>query len=681
MLYVRNLNDLNRNDADIAGGKGASLGELIIAGFDVPPGFVVLTSAFDQFIDDNRLRKNIDETLKSIDINDIAQIDAAAKNIQNTILAASVNSEMVEQIRLSFAKLQSTTVAVRSSATAEDSTHDSWAGQLDTLLNISEPDLVNAIKKCWASLFTPRAIYYRLNRFSSGANISVAIVIQKMINGRCSGVAFSSHPESNDADQVVIESTSGLGEAVVGGEISPDRYAIEKETWLVLDHPKTMSSLTERNSIELAKNITAIERHYGYPVDVEWSADESKFYFIQCRPITTLNESSQAINSVLDYVQSNRWIIGVRADSSLLFFSAKAAGYEKFIDQSWGNQFAETMLVPVTGNRMIRLINLNQAKRFHAISRRIIETDPAVLIKHINDDERLYSEIDLIGLDLLQAIDRKDGVSGIHLYAKLIDYYEQVHANFITIFSLGRELTDLNRHDEISKLALNRHDTWRNSVALKEELLGERLYLFFKFIIESRGLKIDPKSVLAWLTVWEMDDWLNERLTDSDICDLIDDRHSQACIFTKLNFFENTIISKPEIVAAIVGHIESLMGEDSADKCSNELKGWVAYNPKKIISGKVIVIRDKNDLADKGQLAVGHILVATQTTPHYIPYLRDVIAIITDEGGITCHAAIVAREMKIPCIVGTKFATEILNDGDIVEILPNEGLIRKISST
>ncbi len=253
MEFVKNLNQLSKNDVKIAGGKGASLGELIQAKFRVPPGFVVLSSAFENFF-----KKEFPE-------------------------------ELSKEILSDFDKLKSKYVAVRSSATAEDSKIDAWAGQLESYLNITKKDLLKNIQKCWASLYTPRAMFYRAERGLTKKQVSVAVVIQKMVNSEVSGVCFTVHPVTQDKNQMIIEAIYGLGENLVQGIITPDSYVIEKDTINIIDvNIQDKQKLSEKQIKELAKICLRIEKHYKSPQDIEWALEKNKFYITQSRPITTL---------------------------------------------------------------------------------------------------------------------------------------------------------------------------------------------------------------------------------------------------------------------------------------------------------------------------------------------------------------------------------------------------------
>ncbi|MFH1587946.1 MAG: PEP/pyruvate-binding domain-containing protein [Candidatus Diapherotrites archaeon] len=223
---------LNKKSVSIAGGKGAQLGEMLSAGINVPNGFVVLTHSFDLFLKENELEKRIEEELKKAKTKDTKSIDKASKNIRAMVEKGLMPEEIKKNILFEFKKMNLNFVAVRSSATAEDSADASWAGELDTYTNETEKTVLNAVKKCWSSLFTPRAIFYSKEKKFKG-KISVGVVVQKMVDSEVAGVAFTRHPITKNNNQIMIEAGLGLGESVVSGAITPDNYIINKKEMFI----------------------------------------------------------------------------------------------------------------------------------------------------------------------------------------------------------------------------------------------------------------------------------------------------------------------------------------------------------------------------------------------------------------------------------------------------------------
>jgi len=310
--FTKSFKQLSKKDVGIAGGKGASLGEMTGAGIPVPPGFVVLASAFDRFLEETDIDVEIEAILHKVKHGDMNSVELASEKIRALILSAKMPSDLQKEIIHEFGKLKCPLVAVRSSATAEDSSTTSWAGELESYLNTNKKTLLENVKKCWASLFTPRAIFYRFEKKLHKTKVSVAVVIQKMVQSEISGIAFTVHPVTKDYDQMVIEAGYGLGEAIVGGMITPDTYVVHKHDLSILDAniseqnmmivksnkgnaQKSISKvkgskqkISRSNIVKLAKLCRDIEKHYKKPQDIEWALEKRKFYIVQSRPITTL---------------------------------------------------------------------------------------------------------------------------------------------------------------------------------------------------------------------------------------------------------------------------------------------------------------------------------------------------------------------------------------------------------
>jgi pyruvate, water dikinase len=310
--YIKTFKELNKGDAAIAGGKGASLGEMTQIKLPVPPGFVVLASAFDRFLEETDLAQEIEAQMKKINYEEMHSVAKASEVIRELIRKKSMPDDIGKEIMQEFFKLDMPHVAVRSSATAEDSSYASWAGELESYLDVTFSNLLESVKKCWSSLFTPRAIFYRYEKKIHREKVSVAVVLQKMVESEVSGICFTVHPVTEDKHQMVIEAGLGLGEAIVGGMITPDTYVINKKTGNIEDKnisqqeimikrgkekPQKVSvpeshrekqKLKDRDILKLARLCMDIEKHYKKPQDIEWALEKNKLYIVQSRPITTL---------------------------------------------------------------------------------------------------------------------------------------------------------------------------------------------------------------------------------------------------------------------------------------------------------------------------------------------------------------------------------------------------------
>lgn len=311
-MYTRNFRQLSIKDIRLAGGKGASLGEMTQAGIPVPSGFVVLSTAFDRFLKDNIFSGAITTQLRQVKYHNPKTVKYASQRIQKLIMNGVLSENLSQDIRISIKRVQASRLAIRSSATAEDSSFTSWAGELESYLNISPADATKKVRECWASLFSPRAIFYRFDNQLQHTDISVAVVVQTMVPSEVAGVCFTVHPMTKNRRQMVIEAGWGLGEALVSGMITPDSYVVNKGSWKILHQTisdqetmiaRTLNGTSEKRVpskkrlvrklsaeqiVVLAKLANKIERHYGKPQDIEWALNDGKFYILQSRPITTL---------------------------------------------------------------------------------------------------------------------------------------------------------------------------------------------------------------------------------------------------------------------------------------------------------------------------------------------------------------------------------------------------------
>jgi len=330
--FVRWFSELNKSSGPIAGGKGANLGEIYNLKVPVPPGFVITAQAYNYFIHEAGIDKKMKELLSSINYEDTKQLDEVTEKIRDLIVKSNMPKDMEEEILESYENLggdkeimqkgpihdilksasEPVFVAVRSSATAEDLAEASFAGQQDSFLNVKgNQELIKHIKKCFASLFTSRATYYRNKKGFEHSKVSLAVVIQRMVDSEKSGVMFSKDP-SYKKDHIIIEAVWGLGEGIVSGQITPDTYLVSpdleildtrianKKIAITRDSGggKTVIKLRQEKSeaqvlksheiIKLATIAKHLEEHYGKPQDIEFAIEGEDIFIVQTRPITTM---------------------------------------------------------------------------------------------------------------------------------------------------------------------------------------------------------------------------------------------------------------------------------------------------------------------------------------------------------------------------------------------------------
>ncbi len=321
--------DINKEDVPLVGGKTANLGEMVNAGFPVPNGFALTVYAYDLFLEENNLHARISEILKNTDRHNPVELEASSKQIERLVMKSKVPEEVAHETIKAYKKISGkfrrSLMAVRSSATAEDLPGASFAGQQATFLNIKgDANLLEAVKGCWASLFTGRAIFYREENKINHDKVKISVIIQKMIQSDVSGVMFSIDPVTNDKERIIIESVWGLGEMIVQGSVIPDTYAVQKDTYSILSKEisdqaielikkggKTLETevpknkrdrqkISDKEIVTLARLAARLQEHYYYPQDIEWAKEGDKLYIVQSRPITTIESTDKRARKLKD---------------------------------------------------------------------------------------------------------------------------------------------------------------------------------------------------------------------------------------------------------------------------------------------------------------------------------------------------------------------------------------------
>lgn len=335
------FDEVGKGDVGLVGGKGANLGEMTQSHFPIPYGFVVTSKAYFDFIEKAKLQPKIKSLLSIINFDNPSELQQASDHIKKLILDSEIPSYLVHEIATFYGELvqheekyiykesgviseglkkmaqiyDDPIVAVRSSATAEDLPNASFAGQQETYLNVrGDSHVIHKVRECWASLFTPRAIYYRHQQGFDHFRVGLAAVIQRMVQSEKSGIAFSIDPITNDKSKIVIEAIFGLGEYIVGGKVTPDHYEVEKRSFLLIKKEIKQQKIALRKfrngnkEFSLSKNegdkqkisdeeitsvamlVKEIERHYFFPQDIEWAIEKGRTYIVQSRPITTMKQ-------------------------------------------------------------------------------------------------------------------------------------------------------------------------------------------------------------------------------------------------------------------------------------------------------------------------------------------------------------------------------------------------------
>jgi len=660
MKITQFFNELGASSVDSAGGKGASLADMCRIGVPVPAGFVVLTDAFDLFIAQTRINTFIEAHLSKVDIYDSQGIEKVSKIIQDRILAAEIPRDIQEEVMASFDRLDTTFVAVRSSSTLEDSHGNSWAGQLESYLNVDRNNLSAKLQECWASLFSPRAIYYRFKRESNTDGISVAVVVQKMVNSQVAGIAFSVHPVTKDRTHIVIEASWGLGSAVVSGAITPDYYIVDKRDCSLVRSQvsrqeqkivcginggiawnevplsdKEVPKLLSEQIRELSKLIIHIEQHYNFPCDIEWAFENGQFYIVQSRPITTLSDDnhSQAVYEKVftrdfslpmlqvwykgEAYDPKPWSGEQQAFLPYIVFVREDDTVKSYYDPK-GVEWMKNHLKESANKKKEFLKSLEEQ-----ISRKLTP------IQSIYEGEKCLSKI-----ELLRFIEDFEAA------------YPWVEAMWWLCEMSEEELSGL----DISSIRNLREAT--NQLSSGTDIVVRKsLTMLFPHL----------KEYVHVLTIEEI---------QAENFPTVEDlkKRDHGFIFTHNKLHVEVTRETVEREYGILLEREVISSE------SNTITGNIAYPG--VARGRVRRIMGHKQIS---VIEEGEILVSPMTMPDFLPAMERAAAFITDEGGMTCHAAIVAREMQKPCIVGTKVATQVLRDGVLVEVDANAGLVRLLT--
>ncbi|HAU66090.1 MAG: putative phosphoenolpyruvate synthase [Candidatus Uhrbacteria bacterium GW2011_GWF2_39_13] len=644
--FIKKFTQISKVDTEIAGGKGSSLGEMTQAGIPVPEGFVILSNAFNRFIEETDLHIEIDAVLDEVDIREVHTVENASEKIQAMILSKEIPEDIKTEILKFYKKLDCKFVAVRSSATSEDSASAAWAGQLDSFLNTTKKTLLENVKKCWASLFTPRAIFYRFEKDLNKDKISVAVVIQKMIESEESGVAFSVHPVTQDKDQIIIEAGFGLGEAIVSGSITPDSYIINKQEFSILDinvneqtkalYKKTKGGnewkeigekgkkqvLSKNEIIKLSKLITKIENHYRFPCDIEWAKENKKFYILQSRPITTISET----------------------ETSQTYYKIMTRPLSLIDCECW--DFGERIKLPEKFKNLLFFNPLFIYTPKKGVTIYYNFTDPE------QNPQPLLNDIE-----------------------KNLTWFKREKAKFDKNCQKIRALIK-NKTSNYKKIANLNHEIW--SLIAVANFFGSTEFFKVSHILKNLCIQIREES----------DDVLHSSLTYLNKLIAkkfkVDTQNISLTEILNNNLPDDVELRKREKGwvfhnGNIIFNIKNYCKENKIQiinptkKYGNVIYGKIAY--KGYVKGKAKVIFELSELS---KIKKGDILVTPMTTPEMIPVLKKASAIVTDEGGITCHATIVSRELKIPCVIGTVNASHLISDNDLLEVDANKGSIKII---
>ena len=613
MELIRPFNKLGRHDAALAGGKGASLGEMTQAGIPVPQGFVILSQAFERFIYETNVNVEIDSILHKVNHEEMHTVENASEQIKALILGVEMPKDIEKEIKKYFKQLDAKFVAVRSSATAEDSSAAAWAGQLESYLNTTEDNLLEKVKHCWASLFTPRAIFYRFEKGLHNTKISVAVVVQKMVNSEVSGIAFSVHPVTQDYNQIIIEAGLGLGESIVSGQITPDSYVIEKEPrriidknvaeqekglykkegggneWRTLERGKEQK-LSDKEILDLSELILKIEKHYGFPCDIEWAQEAGKFYIVQSRPITTLTDKQDSKEQEkeelkkkndLDSIKSPKpsWVKKVSRDISLTSVWYAILGHSKFMKEVVGFNF-DNLGYYYNGEVVEGIKDKNQLLKLKEFLSKLKDNEVIDLLisfkRQLDKRNQLIKEF--TSLNLLK-LPKKEILT---YYRKFHEHYPVYWGYHVVMFFIMDILDSLNRKEFLkqNEELLNKLRNTNPYLDVDEKLLAN----LYNFISKEEDI---PVKKLYLLLPEEIVSYLSK---DSKIdIDKIKAREKGFLVLS----INGEIILKTDLEAR--DYFREIFPQEQVLESQNSITGQIAFKGQ--AKGRAVVVKRKDEFS------------------------------------------------------------------------------------
>ncbi|WP_433774220.1 phosphoenolpyruvate synthase [Bacillus wiedmannii] len=496
--FVLDFQEIEKMQLSLVGGKGLNLGALSnVQGIQVPEGFCVTTVGYEKAIAQNEAFQILLQQLTKLKVEDRAQVGEISRKIREVIMEVDISSDVEKAVTHYLSRFgDEHAYAVRSSATAEDLPHASFAGQQDTYLNmIGKEAILQHIKKCWASLFTDRAVIYRMQNGFDHSQVSISVVVQRMVFPEASGILFTADPITSNRKVLSIDASFGLGEALVSGLVSADNYKVKEgeiidkmiatkkiaiygrkeggtETKQIAPNQQTVQTLTEQQILQLARIGRQIEAYFGCPQDIEWCLVEGTFYIVQSRPITTLYPIPEAND------QENHVYVSV-GHQQMMTDPLKPLGMSLFQLTSFGPRF-------MAGGRL-----------FVDVAQRLASpTGREMLLNTIGKSEPLIK-------DALMTVIERDG------FIKLLPEDNTGNSKPSTSSQPQIEndpaiVMDLIKNSQASIEELKRNIQTKSGLDVVDFILED--------IKQLRKVLFDPQSMAVIMAGMDASSWINEKM-------------------------------------------------------------------------------------------------------------------------------------------------------------------------
>lgn len=536
-------------------------------------------------------------------------IDKKYKDIKDLLMNQDITYNLSKKLDFELSKMNSNFFAIRSSASNEDGKNKSFAGQYDTFLNVKKEDIFLNIKKCFCSLYNDNVISYSDDFDIYGINV----IIQVMIDSDYSGVAFTVDPSSESDNYILIEMIKGLGEKLVSGEVMPNKFFVRKETGMI-DLKIGESSLDEVIFNRLVLEIEKIEKLYKCPMDIEYAIKDRKIYILQARPITARTILPKSFSLTLTRQKS---LIDIE-----LYYKGEYFGIKNITKNLY--YFKPLFVYNSVDNNVSIYYNNTDLEELPNPMYYLLDLDFDKTLKYYRKIKRDVKYLDNIINKNLQ-IDYSDYVN------KIIEIYP-----FTSLGQLAGHFEDVSKR--VKDLLVEFREKYDYIIYKAVD------YLVFKF------KAILPDNYKEYIDFLLIDEIINSKLPSIES---LENRKLGYIYYNSLyvttdydKFFRNNNIN--------------------IEEASNSLlNGTFAYSSNTNITGRVCVILSDKDF---NNFKRGDIIVTPMTSPKFLILIKECSAIITDEGGSLSHAAIISRELKIPCLVGCINATKILSTGDTITI-------------
>ena len=599
-------------DLSLVGGKGSSLIKLKNARVSVPSFFVVTTDAFNYFVEKGCIKDKLKELYQQNKLKEISKL----------IMSTAMPEDLEKEILSEFKKLKTQKVSVRSSAVVEDSNTKSCAGQFQTFLFVEKKNLILSIKKCMASLFSTNVKAYinDTEQIFKG----IAVIVQVMVDSKYAGVAFSTDYNDRNSNYCVLEVVKGQGEKLVSGAVSPSKYIVRKGQ-LSIDNVVGKDFKIDKQIVEIAKTCGKIEKLYGMPMDTEWAIDKNqKVYFLQARPIVAFNKPHQIFMKIISRPRSlaltellaMEEFEGLKGLFAGMYFMKPLFYYDGKTFHEYGN-ISSMEEYPVAIIKQLIRKNIVTEKHIEKVLRSAQNVEAVVEGKKKFDIEKFVKDFTIFG--------------SFNLLANFVD-----GTNIICDKSVVPA--------KIFKLLCKNKDYYDDILYKVDPFFEQQVEIFVNDKLKKYARLMTIDEIFRGKKVTEVT--LQKRQQGLMLFD-----HKVTPISSQDEFLK--VAQRNNIYIKERQHIDE-----------NMISGQVAYMDG-VVRGTVKIIFNEDDLS---KVCKGDIIVSPMTVPTFMKAMKSCCGIITDEGGTVCHAAIIARELKKPCLIGTKSATSVFKDGDLVEL-------------